>query len=159
MTSYSSRSQGRAGIDPLRIQAHKYLTTNNAAKSLQSCLTLCDSKNGRPPGSPVPGILQARTLRWVAISFSNAWRWKVKMKSLSRVRLVATPWTSAMIISLILLISLHSDIFFPTFLPLLLSFFYSTNSHRSPILGPPCTHGADATAAVHGQGWFSPGDT
>ena len=57
-----------------------------AAKSLQSCLTLCDPRDGSPPGSPVPGILQARTLEWVAISFSNAWKWKVKLKSLSRVR-------------------------------------------------------------------------
>ena len=66
-----------------------------AAKSLQSCPTLCDPINGRPPGCPVPGILQARTLEWVAISFSNAWKWKVKVKSLSRVRLFATPWTAA----------------------------------------------------------------
>ena len=58
-----------------------------AAKSLQSCPTLCNPMDGSPPGSPVPGILQARTLEWVAISFSNAWKWKVKMKSLSRVRL------------------------------------------------------------------------
>ena len=57
-----------------------------AAKSLQSCPTLCDPIDGSPPGSPVPGILQARTLEWVAISFSNAWKWKVKGKSLSRVR-------------------------------------------------------------------------
>ena len=64
-----------------------------AAKSLQSCPTLCDP--GSPPGSPVPGILQARTLEWVAISFSNAWKWKVKVKSLSCVRLLATPWTAA----------------------------------------------------------------
>jgi len=60
-----------------------------AAKSLQSCLTLCDPIDGSPPGSPVPGILQARTLEWVAISFSNAWKWKVKGKSRSRVRLLA----------------------------------------------------------------------
>ena len=66
-----------------------------AAKSLQSCPTLCDPIDGSPPGSPVPGILQARTLEWVAISFSNAWKWKVKMKSLSRVQLPATPWTAA----------------------------------------------------------------
>ena len=66
-----------------------------AAKSLQSCPTLCDPIDGSPPGSPVPGILQARTLEWVAISFSNAWKWKVKGKSLSRVRLLATPWTAA----------------------------------------------------------------
>ena len=57
-----------------------------AAKSLQSCPTLCDPKDGSPPGSPVPGILQAITLEWVAISFSNAWKWKVKVKSLRRVR-------------------------------------------------------------------------
>ena len=66
-----------------------------AAKSLQSCPTLCDSIDSSPPGSPVPGILQARTLEWVAISFSNAWKWKVKVKSLSRVWLLATPWTAA----------------------------------------------------------------
>ena len=66
-----------------------------AAKSLQSCLTLCDPIDGSPPGSPVPGILQARTLEWVAISFSNAWKWKVKEKSLSRVWLFATRWTEA----------------------------------------------------------------
>ena len=66
-----------------------------AAKSLQSCPTLCDPIDSSPPGSPVPGILQARTLEWVAISFSNAWMWKVKMKSRSRVRLFATPWTAA----------------------------------------------------------------
>jgi len=60
-----------------------------------SCPTLCDPIDGSPPGSPVPGILQARTLEWVAISFSNAWKWKVKVKSLSRVRLLATPSTAA----------------------------------------------------------------
>ena len=60
------------------------------AKSLQPCPTLCDPIDGSPPSSPVPGILQARTLEWVAISFSNAWKWKVKVKSLSRVRLFAT---------------------------------------------------------------------
>ena len=66
-----------------------------SAKSLQSCPTLCDPIDGSPPDSPVPGILQVRTLEWVAISFSNAWKWKVKVKSLSRVRLLATPWTAA----------------------------------------------------------------
>ena len=66
-----------------------------AANSLQSCPTLCDPRDGSPPGSPVPGILQARTLEWVAISFSNAWKWKVKVKSLSRVPLLATPWIAA----------------------------------------------------------------
>ena len=65
------------------------------AKSLQSCPTLRDSMDGCPPGSPVPGILQARTLEWVAISLSDAWKWKVKVKSLSHVRLLATPWTAA----------------------------------------------------------------
>ena len=67
----------------------------NAAKSLQSCPTLCDPMDGSPPGSPVPGILQARTLEWVAISLPNAWKWKVKVKSLSRVQLLVTPWTAA----------------------------------------------------------------
>ena len=66
-----------------------------AAKSLQSCPTLGEPIDGSPPGSPVPGILQARTLEWVAISFSNAWKWKVKVKSLSRVWLLATSWTAA----------------------------------------------------------------
>ena len=66
-----------------------------AAKLLQLCPTLCDPTDGSPPGSPVPGILQARTLEWVAISFSNAWKWKVKVKSLSRVRPSAIPWTAA----------------------------------------------------------------
>ena len=69
--------------------------TAAAAKSLQSCPTLCDPIDGSPPGSPVPGILQARTLDWVAISFSNAWKWKVKVKSLSCVWLFTTPWTVA----------------------------------------------------------------
>ena len=66
-----------------------------AAKSLQSCPTLCDPIDGSPPGSRIPGILQARTLEWVAISFSSAWKWKVKVKPLSRVRPSATPWTAA----------------------------------------------------------------
>ena len=71
------------------------LAAATAAKSLQSCLTLCDPIDGSLPGSPVPGILQARTLEWVSISFSNAWEWKVKVKSLSCVRLFVTPWTTA----------------------------------------------------------------
>ena len=66
-----------------------------AAKSLQLCLTPCNPRDSSPPGSPIPGILQARTLEWVAISFSNAWKWKVQVKSLSRVQLLATPWTAA----------------------------------------------------------------
>ena len=70
-------------------------TAAAAAKSLQSCPTLCDPIDGSPPGSTVPGILQARTLEWVAISFYNAWKWKVKVKSLIHVWLLATPWTAA----------------------------------------------------------------
>ena len=66
-----------------------------AAKSLQSCLTLCDPIDGSLPGSPVPAILQARTLEWVAISFSSSWKWEAKVKSLSHVRLLATSWTAA----------------------------------------------------------------
>ena len=75
-------------VDPLQDAA-------TAAKSLQSCPTLCDPGDGSPPGSPIPGILQARTLEWVAISFSNARKWKVKVKSLSCVWLFETPWTAA----------------------------------------------------------------
>ena len=75
---------------------HSLLFTAAAtAKSLQSCLTLCDPIDGSPPVSPIPGILQARTLECVAISFSSAWKWKVKVKSLSRVQPFATPWTAA----------------------------------------------------------------
>ena len=66
----------------------------NKVLSLQSCLTLCDPIDGSPPGFPVPGILQARTLEWVTISFSNAWKGKVKVKSLSHVQPSATPWTA-----------------------------------------------------------------
>ena len=66
-----------------------------AAMSIQSCPTLCDPIDGSPPGSPIPGILQARTLEWAAISFSNAWKGKVKVKSLSRVGLFTTPWSEA----------------------------------------------------------------
>ena len=73
----------------------KYMAAAAAAKLLQSCPTLRDPIDGSPPGCPVPGILQARILEWVAISLSNAWKWKVKVKSLSHVRLLATPWTAA----------------------------------------------------------------
>ena len=66
-----------------------------AAKPLQSCPTLCNPIDRSPPGSPVPGILQVRILEWVAISFSNAWKWKAKVKSLSCVPLLATSWTAA----------------------------------------------------------------
>ena len=80
------------------------------AKSLQSCLTLCDPIDGSPPGSTVPGILQARMLEWSAISFSNAWKWKVKVKSLSRVQLFTTPWTAACQASLSFIISQFAQI-------------------------------------------------
>ena len=66
-----------------------------AAKSLQLCLTLCDPIDGSPLGSPIPGILQARILEWVAIFLFNAWKWKVKMKLLSCVWFLETPWTAA----------------------------------------------------------------
>ena len=73
----------------------EWLAAAAAAKSLQSCPTLCDPIDGSPAGSAILGILQARTLEWVAISFSNTWKWKVKVKLLSRVWLLATPWTAA----------------------------------------------------------------
>ena len=81
-------SRGREASALLRLPMYAAA----AIKSLQSCLTLCDPIDGSPPGSPIPGILQARTLEWVAISFSDAWKWKVKVKSLSCVQLLATPW-------------------------------------------------------------------
>ena len=77
------------------VSSYKSRFAAAAAKSLQSCPTLCDPIDGSPPGPAVPGILQARTLEWVAISSSNAWKWKVKVKLLSRVWLLATPWTAA----------------------------------------------------------------
>ena len=79
-------------MSPLNLNTEVAAT---AAKSLQSCPTLCSPIDGSPPGSPIPGILQARTLEWVAISFSNAWKWKVKVKLFSRVRLFKTPWAAA----------------------------------------------------------------
>ena len=82
-------------VDKVRSLLFNMLSAAAAAMSLQSCLTLCDPIESSPPGSPVPGILQARTLEWVAISFSNAWKWKVKVKSLSRFWLLGTPWTAA----------------------------------------------------------------
>ena len=75
--------------------AGRFFTTAAAAKSLQSCPILCDPIDSSPPGSPIFGILQARTLEWVAISFSNAWKWSVKVKLLSCVWLLVTPWTAA----------------------------------------------------------------
>ena len=86
-------------VPPLRgeqkTSAFPAITAAAAAKSIQSCPTLCDPIDGSPTGYPVPGILQARTLELVAISFSNAWKWKVKVKSLSHIQLSATPWTAA----------------------------------------------------------------
>ena len=76
-------------------KSHHIWVTAAATKSIQSCPTLCDPIDSSPPGFPVPGILQAGTLEWVAISFSNAWKWKVKGKSLSHVQLCAIPWTAA----------------------------------------------------------------
>ena len=75
--------------------AHLCMKCSLAAKLLQLCPTLCDPIDSSQPGSPVPGILQARTLEWVPIAFSNAWRWKNNVKLLSRVRLLVTPWTAA----------------------------------------------------------------
>ena len=95
-------SHWRMGLDWFRFNSQHHYPNNRmilyaaaAAKSLQSCPTLCNPIDGSPPGSPVPGILLARALEWVAISFSNAWKGKVKVKSLSRVWLLATPWTAA----------------------------------------------------------------
>ena len=85
----------KASLFTLFFHFHQRLFAAVAAKLLQSCPTLCDPIDGSPPGSPVPGILQARILEWVAISFSNAWKWRVKVKLLSLVWLVATPWTAA----------------------------------------------------------------
>ena len=87
----------KSGIRPIALEQKwmLILAAATAAKLLQLCLTLCDPIDGSPPGSPVPGILQARTLEWVAISFSNACKWKVKGKLLSCIWLLATPWTTA----------------------------------------------------------------
>ena len=79
------------GIQPVSLESPAAV----AVKLLQLCSTLYDPIDGSPPGSPIPGILQARTLEWIVISFSSAWKWKVKVKSLSCVRLLATPWTTA----------------------------------------------------------------
>ena len=77
--TFTKQSEKKVFISPLPT----HVAAATAAKSLQSCPTLCDPTDGSPPGSPVPGILQARTLEWVAISFSNAWKCEVKVKSLS----------------------------------------------------------------------------
>ena len=83
------------GFSLIKDQFCLITATTTTVKSLQSCPTLCDPIDGSPPGSPVPGILQEGILEWVAMSFSNAQKWKVKVKSLSRVRPSATPWTAA----------------------------------------------------------------
>ena len=83
------------GLSVHGISQARILAATAAVKLLQSCPTLYDPIDGSPPGSSVPGILQARTLKWVAISFSKVWKWKVKVKSLSRVLLLATPWSAA----------------------------------------------------------------
>ena len=99
LTSAASFLLGSCFFGPLTYSCIMWSTSARAlaaaAKSHQSCPTLCDPIDGGPPGSPVPGILQARTLEWVAISFSNAWKWKVKGKLLSRVWLFVNPWTAA----------------------------------------------------------------
>ena len=94
--SWECRFQCLSVPFPLRSfkESHPYAAAAAAAKSLQSCPTLCDPIDGSPPGSSVHGILHARTLEWVAISSSNAWKWKVKMKLLHCVRFLATPWTA-----------------------------------------------------------------
>ena len=95
-TQWLAYSKHSISVEWLNVQIKKKcLDVCAAAESLQSCPTLCDPIDGSPPGCPVPGILQARTLEWVALSSSNAWKWKVKVKSLSCVRLLATPWTAA----------------------------------------------------------------
>ena len=82
-------------FSPLLFASLLFTAAAAAAESLQSCPTLFNPIDGSPPGSAIPGILQARALEWVAISFSNAWEWKVKAKSLSHVQLLAAPWTEA----------------------------------------------------------------
>ena len=78
-----TRNSSDCACSCLKDDKRSFYSAAAAAKSLQSCLTLCDPIDGSPPGSPVPGILQARTLEWVAISFSNSWKWKVNVKSLT----------------------------------------------------------------------------
>ena len=111
--------------------------TAAAAKSLQSCPTLCDPIDGSPPGSPVPGILQARTLEWVAISFSKAWKWKVKVKTLIHVLLLATPWTAA-----------HQA-------PSSMGFPRQEYWSRVPLPSPS----KDGISVKPGRGWFPPNPT
>ena len=96
LTSHSRMSGSRWVITPSWLSGSwRSFLYAAAAKSHQSCSTLCDPIDGSPPGSAVPGILQARVLEWVAIAFSSAWKWKVTVKSLSHVRLFVTTWTAA----------------------------------------------------------------
>ena len=88
-----SEPRGLSILHAVLPELQDFELTAAAAKSLQSCPTLCNPIDSSPPGSPVPGILQERTLEWVAVSFSNAWKWKMKVKSLSHVWVFATPWT------------------------------------------------------------------
>ena len=92
-----SRTNSFSPSHCLRSRSPHFHSSAAAAKSIQSCPTLWDPIYGSPPGSPVPGILQARTLEWVAISFSNAWKWKVKSESevARHAQLIETPWTTA----------------------------------------------------------------
>ena len=94
-TQQWSQDWKRSVLIPIPKEGNAKESSTAAAKSLQLCLTLCDAIDGSPSGSSIPGIRQAKTLEWVAISFSNAWKWKVKVKSLSRVQLLATTWTAA----------------------------------------------------------------
>ena len=136
---------------PLRHNISSDPVAAAAAKSLQSYPTLCNPINGSPPGSPVTGILQARTLEWVAISFSNAWKWKAKVKSLSHVWLLATPRTAA-----------HQA---PTFMGFSRQEYWSGVPLPSPplILRPP-TKGFDWVIVLQGlahpksksQSWMNP---
>ena len=113
-----------------------------AAKSLQPCPTLCDPRDGSPPGSPVPGSLQARTLEWVAISFPNAWKGKVKkVKSLSHVRLLVTPWTAERPKPALLCVSPESHSSWPS----------SPRLHLPPT-APPTASIATASAAAQQAG-------
>ena len=90
LLSHQGSSKG-----PFRSLLMTLISAAAAARSLQPCPTLCEPRDGSPPGSPDTGILQARTLEWVAVSFSYAWKWEVKVKLPSPVRLLATPWTAA----------------------------------------------------------------
>ena len=120
----------RVGHDWVTFTCSACYIISDAAKSLQSCPTLCDPVDDSPPGSPVPGILQARTLEWVAISFSNAWKWKVKVRSLSHVQLVATPWTAAYQAPLSMEFSRQE---YWSGVPLLSPIISARNTHRLPL--------------------------